>query len=297
MKKILLSSLVFLPVSILLTSWTALAATPKAHPPLKVMSFNIRYGAADDGENSWPHRRDLVLETIQVFDPDLLGLQEVLDFQAEFLKANLPEYEFHGVGREDGATKGEFVPLMYRRDRFEWLDAGHFWLSETPEMPGSKSWDSSLPRMLSWVALRDRQGSDGVFVFANVHFDHRGKEARKESARLMRQRADEIDGQFPVIITGDFNTTEDLEPYAILVEARESDGGKLVDTYRANHALRSPFESSSCRWIGRREGSRIDWILHSPQFKTLKASINYTQDEGRYPSDHYPVEAVIRLKP
>jgi endonuclease/exonuclease/phosphatase family metal-dependent hydrolase len=297
MKKLLLGSLVFLPVSILFMSWTALAAAPKAHPPLKVMSFNIRYGAADDGENSWSHRRDLVRETIRVFNPDLLGLQEVLEFQAEFLQENLREYEFHGVGREDGTTKGEFVPVMYKRDRFERLDAGHFWLSETPEIPGSKSWDSSLPRMLSWVALRDRRSSHDAFVFANVHFDHRGKEARKESARLMRQRADEIEGQYPVIITGDFNTTEDLQPYAILVQARESNGEKLVDTYRGVHPVRSRFESTSSRWTGRREGSRIDWILHSSEFKTLKASINYTQDEGRYPSDHYPVEAVIRLRP
>ncbi|MCL4177599.1 MAG: endonuclease/exonuclease/phosphatase family protein [Verrucomicrobia bacterium] len=198
------------------------------NPPLKVMSFNIRYGAADDGTNSWPHRRYLILETIRTFDPDLLGMQEVLASQADYLKDNLPDYAFHGVGREDGVAQGEFVPVLYKRDRFEWVDAGHFWLSETPDVPGSKSWDSSLPRMVSWA-----QGFSGK---------------------------------------------------------------PLIDTYRVIHPERSPDESSTSRWTGVRQGRRIDWILHSADFTTLNAAINYTQELGRYPSDHYPVAGVLRLK-
>jgi len=279
--------------SLLLTAARADGESP--NPPIKVMSFNIRYGAADDGTNSWSYRREFVVETIRTFNPDLLGLQEVLEFQAEFLRTNLTDYAFHGVGREDGVRKGEFVPLMYRRDRFEPLDDGHFWLSTTPEIPGSKSWDSSLPRMLSWVALRDRHGDDRPFVFANVHFDHRGTEARKESAQLIRQRAEEVLDQYPVILTGDFNTTEDDAPYAILVQAQGSTGVPLIDTYRFIHPDRSPLEASFSAWTGVRNGSRIDWILHSPQFTTLNANINTTRDQGRYPSDHYPVEAVLRF--
>ncbi|HAV64022.1 MAG TPA: hypothetical protein DCY13_16855 [Verrucomicrobiales bacterium] len=265
-------------------------------PLLKVMSFNIRYGAANDGTNSWPERKDLVLETIRAFDPDLLGLQEVLGFQADFLKEKLKDFGFHGVGREDGKEKGEYVPLMYRKSRFTLEDAGHFWLSETPDVAGSKSWDSSLPRMLSWVALRDRK-NDRVIVFANVHFDHRGPQARLESAKLMRTRWEEFQhDNMPLIITGDFNTDEDKAPYAALVNAEGFSGTKLVDSYRVTHPQRSPNEESFGAWTGVREGSRIDWILHSPDLVTRQSVINYTQDNGRYPSDHYPVEAVLRYR-
>ncbi|MGB1520769.1 MAG: hypothetical protein ACPHDL_11630, partial [Limisphaerales bacterium] len=159
-----------------LWAWFLLTATFALHAadrqaPVKVMSFNIRYGAANDGENSWKHRDYLVLETIQNARPDLIGYQEVLKFQAEFLRKNLKGYGFHGVGRDDGQEKGEYVPLMWRQERFELLDSGHFWLSETPEIPGSVSWDSSLTRMLSWVLLKETSPSGREFIFANTHFD------------------------------------------------------------------------------------------------------------------------------
>ena len=282
--------LLLLLTSCLLASASHLQAADT--PLLKVMSFNIRYGAANDGTNSWPQRKDLVLDTIKVFDPDLLGLQEVLGFQADFLKENLKGYAFHGVGREDGREKGEYVPLMYKTSRFALEDSGHFWFSETPEVAGSKSWDSSLPRMLSWVALRDLK-NDRVIVFANVHFDHRGPVARLESAKLMRTRWEEFQGEYPLIITGDFNTDEDKAPYAALVNAQGFSGTTLIDSYRVTHPERSPNEQSFGNWKGIREGTRIDWILHSPDLVTRSSVIDYTQDNGRYPSDHYPVEAVF----
>jgi endonuclease/exonuclease/phosphatase family metal-dependent hydrolase len=185
---------------------------------------------------------------------------------------------------------------MYRTDRFEQLDSGHFWLSETPDVPGSKSWDSSLPRMLSWVVLQDRRAPQRPFVFANVHFDHRGLQARLESARLLRQRAADLQEQFPIVLTGDFNTTEDDPPYAVLVGGQGFGNLPFVDAYRVIHPERSPHEASFSNWTGVRQGSRIDWIVHTPHFHTLNATINYTQEGGRYPSDHYPVEAVVRLK-
>ncbi|MBN2507937.1 MAG: endonuclease/exonuclease/phosphatase family protein [Verrucomicrobia bacterium] len=273
----------------------AVSEAAAAEPPLKVMSFNIRYGTAKDGTNEWRQRRDLVVQTIQDFGPDLLGLQEVLNFQADYLQAQLPGYAFHGVGREDGAAKGEFVPLMYRRDRFALEDSGHFWLSETPDVPGSISWDSSLTRMVSWVRLRDPQGGAGSFIFANAHFDHRGAQARTESARLIRRRAEAVAPEFPVVLCGDFNTTEDGKPYAILVRGEEMSGQKAVDCHRAASPERSPDEATYHGWTGRRAGSRIDWIITSPQFDVLKAAINHASDRGRYPSDHFPVQAVLRL--
>lgn len=265
--------------------------------PIKVMSFNIRYGAARDGENHWKNRSYLVAETIKMFDPDLLGAQEVLKFQATFLQQVLPNYGFHGVGREDGSENGEYVPVMYKRDRFKAIDSGHFWLSETPEVAGSKSWDSSLPRMVSWVQLKDLNNEGASFVFLNTHFDHRGKSARLESARLIRQRAEEIMGKsLPFIITGDFNTTEDGQPYDALVTGSEGNKIPIIDSFRQANQERNPDESSSSRWTGNRKGTRIDWVLHSGEFKTLQSVINYTNEDGRYPSDHYPVQAILRLK-
>jgi endonuclease/exonuclease/phosphatase family metal-dependent hydrolase len=184
---------------------------------------------------------------------------------------------------------------MYREDRFELLDSGHFWLSETPEIAGSVSWDSSLTRMLSWVALRDRR--DGAeLVFANVHFDHRGQQARLESARLIRRNAAKVPYGFPIILTGDFNTTEDDAPYAALVKGEGFGGNAWVDTYRVIQPERSENEASFSGWRATRKGSRIDWIVTTPDVKTLDARINYTQEDGRNPSDHYPVEAILRLK-
>lgn len=261
-------------------------------PAIRVMSFNIRFGAADDGKNGWEHRRYLVLETIQMFGPDLLGAQEALGFQAEFLRKNFEGYGFHGVGRDDGKAKGEMVPVFYRLDRFELLDAGHFWLSETPKLAGSRGWDASLPRMVSWVILRDRKGRGRRFVFANTHFDHRGSRARLESAKLIGRWAESV--EMPIILAGDFNAGEGSAPYNVL--ARANGLAVFVDSYRAVHSEKSPREGTFSGWIGHREGSRIDWILHSAEFLTLNASINYMNEEGRYPSDHYPVQAILRRR-
>lgn len=265
---------------------------------LKVMSFNIRYGAADDGDNSWKYRDHLVIETIVTFDPDLLGTQEVLEFQAEFLKSNLKGYGFHGVGRDDGMTRGEYSPVMYKKDRFDLVDSGFFWLSEEPDKPGSQSWDAALPRMVSWVLLADKQNENREFVFANTHWDHRGAKARLESARLMRQISEEevLNQSVPLIICGDFNTTEERDPYKALVLGEGYSGIPLIDTYRVIHPVKKDDEATFGGWNGKRQGRRIDWILHSSDFKTLNAAINYTRDDGRYPSDHYPVEAVLRFR-
>ena len=271
----------------------ALPAT--ATDSLKVMSFNIRYGAAKDGINKWENRKNLVLDTIKDSNPDLLGLQEVLGFQADFLKKNLTGYAFHGVGREDGKEKGEYVPLMYKTKRFVLERSGHFWFSETPDKPGSKSWDSSLPRMLSWVALRDLKNEE-IFIFANAHYDHRGKVARLESAKLMRKQWESVEGDVPLVITGDFNTTEDGKPYAVLVNGPDDASAKLIDSYRVIHPNRQPDEASFGGFKGVRKGSRIDWILHSEKFTTRNATINYSQENGRYPSDHYPIEALLHYR-
>ncbi|MCP5522410.1 MAG: endonuclease/exonuclease/phosphatase family protein [Verrucomicrobiales bacterium] len=267
----------------------------EALPPLRVMSFNIRYGAASDGDNSWTRRRDLVVKTIRDTNPDLLGMQEVLVFQADFVKRGLPEYAFHGVGRDDGKEAGEFSPVMWRKDRFELLDSGHFWLSETPEIPGSMGWDTSITRMVSWVALRDLRAGGRELVYANTHFDHRGPQARLESAKLIQRKAGDVPPGMPIILTGDFNTTEDDPPYAVLVKgAGETGGVRFHDSYRVVHPERSPDEVSFNGWKPVVKGSRIDWVLYTDGFTTVEAHINRVRENGRVPSDHYPVDALLR---
>ncbi|MGC8743316.1 MAG: endonuclease/exonuclease/phosphatase family protein [Verrucomicrobiia bacterium] len=261
-----------------------------ATEPIKVMSFNIRYGDAKDGTNGWQFRKELVLQTIKVFDPDLLGMQEVLYYQGEYLRTNLPAYGFYGVGREDGVRKGEFAPVLYKTNRFEAIKTGHFWLSETPEVAGSKSWDSSLPRICTYVLLKDKVANRTI-LYANTHLDHIGKVARAESAKLIRKKFAEFEEKYPVILTGDFNATEDTDTYKNLIE---SGNKKWIDSFRVIHFVKTPYEASFHGWKGGWSGERIDWILHTPDLTTVNSMIDYTSDEGRHPSDHYPVEAVIR---
>ena len=271
------------------------ALTPR--PVVKVMTFNIRYGLANDGTNSWPYRAHLVVETVRAFDPDLIGMQEVLLFQANWLRQQLPEYAFHGAGREDGKLRGEMVPIFYKTNRFALVRSGHFWLSETPEVPGSKSWDSSLPRMVSWVILRDLQ-TGTRFLYMNTHFDHRGPVARAASARLIRQWVKTHAPDLPILITGDFNSTEDDEPYQILVLGRglPQKASRWIDAYRIIHPTPTGWEATYHGWKGVQKGKRIDWIIHSPDFVPLEAQILHFQDSGHYPSDHYPVFAVLRYR-
>jgi endonuclease/exonuclease/phosphatase family metal-dependent hydrolase len=283
----------------------ALALTlPFATPPpppkgsdtgrdVRVMSFNIRYGSADDGPNAWPHRKDFLLETIRAFGPDLLGTQETLAGQRDDLAAALTDYGLLAAGRDDGREAGEMMALFYRKARFEKLDGGHFWLSETPDTPGSKSWDSSLPRMVTWVKLRDRTDPDGppVFFF-NTHFDHRGPEARRQSAKLIRQKIVSLAAGGRVVLTGDFNSAEGSDPYNLLFGPGAP---ALRDAYRVAHPERAPGEGTFTNFrAGSTRGGRIDWIGVSPGWEVREASIDRTARNGRTPSDHYPVTAILR---
>ena len=258
---------------------------------VRVISFNIRYGTAKDGDNHWDRRKERVIESIEAFSPDLLGTQETLGFQRDYLAENLPGYEVLGVGRDDGGDKGEMMALYFRKDRFEKLDSGHFWLSETPDKVGSKSWDSSLPRMATWVKLRDKQAAAAQpILFINTHFDHIGKQARLESARLVRRKAEELGKGSSVIITGDFNAGEDSDPYQALF----GDDSPLFDSYRKAHPERTEDEGTFSGFKAtNRSGARIDWIGVSRDWKVVEAQIDRTEHEGRTPSDHYPVTALL----
>jgi len=190
------------------------------------MTFNIRYDNPGDGVNAWPKRRAFVADLIRKHDPDLLGLQEVLVIQRDQLLADLPAYEVIGVGRDDGDCKGEFSPALFRRTRFSLVDKGWFWLSETPDKPGSMGWDAACPRIATWVRLRD-ETTQRELLMLNTHFDHKGATARTESAvriaRFLKPRSDKT-----VVVTGDFNCGPDSKAYSLLIGA----GPALRDAFK-----------------------------------------------------------------
>lgn len=288
------------PAALLSLMATILLAVPPGRAaPIRVMTFNIRYGTAPDGENAWTNRRDFLVDTIRAFDPDLLGTQETLDFQRDVLAAALPDHEAFGAGREDGGDRGEMCAVFVRRSRFERLAGGHFWLSETPDVPGSRSWDSALPRMVTWVKLRDRRSPDAPPVlFCNTHFDHRGARARLESARRLREFVEREGGGLRVVVTGDFNAGEDDPPHEALFGSTEAGPSPLQDAYRLAHPVRQPDEGT---FNGFRAdavaGPRIDWIGVSRGARVREAAIVRTARDGRVPSDHFPVTAVVEFDP
>ncbi len=282
-------------VLLVLCSWlSGLALHAAEEHDVRVMSFNIRYGTARDGENAWDARKEFVVETIRAFAPDLLGTQETLGFQRDFLAEHLPDYDLLGVGRDDGKDRGEMMALYYRKARFEKLAGGHFWLSETPDVAGSKSWDSSLPRMVTWVTLRDRQQPARSLTFLNTHFDHQGPQARLNSAKLIRQRILEFGPATDIVLTGDFNAGENSEPYQALFGAIEGKPAPVVDSFRQVHATRGAAEGTFSGFrAASTEGPRIDWIGVSPGWRIKGAAIDRTERDGRTPSDHFPVTAIL----
>ncbi len=265
---------------------------------VRVMSYNIRYGTAADGDNHWDKRKEFLIETIKAFDPDLLGTQETLGFQRDYLAEKLSGYDVLGVGRDDGKEKGEMAALYFKRSRFEKLDGGHFWLSETPDQPGSISWDSALTRMVTWVKLRDRQQPKAKpLAYFNTHFDHRGVQARLESARLLRRRVAELSKNCSVIVTGDFNAGEGSDPYKALFDPSDGQPSPLRDTYRIAHPTRAPNEGTFSGFkVEATGGPRIDWIGVSAEWEVIKAAIDRTMREGRTPSDHFPMTGILRLR-
>ena len=262
---------------------------------IRVMSFNVRNGLAKDGPNHWDKRKDLLVRMIRESAADIIGTQETYPFQADFLRQQLKKYRYVGRSRDD--ADGEQCGILYADARFNKLDEGHFWLSETPDNPGSKSWDSDLPRMATWVKLSDKQ-HPREFVLINTHFDHRGREARRESAQIIHAYATRFAAHTPVIVTGDFNASVESVPYQTLTAKNQ--GVQLRDTFHAKHPIRAGAAKHTGTFNGFRgktEGPRIDWILTSPAFSIRDAMILRFEQDGRYPSDHFPVTATLEYRP
>ena len=248
--------------------------------PIKVMTYNIRYDNPGDGINQWSNRKEKVFALIRKYDPAVLGVQEALHHQLEDITRALPEYAFVGVGRDDGKQKGEFSALLFKKEKFEMLAENTFWLSETPEVPGSKDWDAAITRVATWARLRHRD-SGNEFLVINTHFDHIGKVARKESAMLLKSRAEILAKDAPVIITGDFNCTREDAPYQVMMERT---GLLLNDPSPADPP------GTFCNFgVGAMTCQPIDYIFPSKEWKVDTYQVISDNDGKNYPSDHLPV--------
>jgi len=253
---------------------------------LQVMTFNLKY-ASESGENKWSERREVLKNAIANEDPDLIGTQEGLYGQLKDIESDLPQYRWIGLGRA-GGSKEEFMAVFYRHDRFEPLAFDHFWLSDTPDVIGSRTWGNSNRRMVTWVLFRDKK-SGAEFYHWNTHFDHEVQAARENSADLLLARIGAREPVRPVVVTGDFNAVQANAVHAKLVSAA-SGPARLSDAWEIAEARDGEGVSTFNGWKGPDDRDRrIDWILVSPEFACTHARVVTYQEKGQFPSDHFPV--------
>lgn len=270
-----------LPLLLLLTPFAF------AQVDFNVATYNLRYDNPKDGKNVWTARRDAMRALVRYHGFDLWGTQEGLENQLADLDT-LNEYARVGVGRDDGKQAGEHSAIFYRRERFALEDHGDFWLSSTPDKP-SMGWDARCcKRLVTWAKLRDKP-SGQVFVVLNAHFDHEGVVARRESARLLVERSRALAGKLPLIVLGDFNSTPDSEVVTTISAAlRDARAISQTPAY-------GPLETFNDFDISKPAQERIDYVFLSPQWQVLRYAVLTDSVGARYPSDHFPVVARLRL--
>lgn len=261
---------------------------------LNVMTFNIRLDVPSDSLNSWQYRKDNAAEMVRMNDVDILGMQEVLLNQMNDLKERLPQYTAIGVGREDGADKGEFSPIFYKKDRFSAIESGTFWVSETPEVAGSKGWDASYIRVATWAILKEKATGKEIFAI-NTHLDNDGLIARKEGGNLLLKKAEELGKGLPIVLTGDFNDTPQSEAIK-----------NITDASKTNHLLDSKtiaLKASGTNWtfhnfgrLAESERPLIDYIFVSKQIKVQDYVVLPDTLNGTFVSDHKPVLSKITIE-
>lgn len=255
---------------------------------INVASYNLRYNTPNDGVNAWPNRKENVKGLIRFHEFDIFGVQEALIGQLKDV-AELTEYTFYGKGRDDGKEGGEHSAIFYKKDRFKALQSGDFWLSETPDKPG-KGWDATCcNRIASWVKFQDLL-SKKEFYFFNVHFDHQGVEARRQSGHLMVKKISEIAGKSTVILTGDFNSTPDTEQIKT-IQGLLNDSHEI--TKQPPYGPQGTFNSFK---FDAPMDKRIDYIFVSKNIDVLKYGVLTDAREQRYPSDHQPVLIKIEIR-
>lgn len=269
---------------VLLFSTAAIAQ--KKETPINVITYNIRYNNPGDGLNAWPNRKDNVKALVKFHDTDILCVQEALAEQFDALSENT-NFDFVGVGRDDGKRKGEFSAIFFDKTRFVKKDGGTFWLSETPDVP-SKGWDAVLPRICSWVKLYDKLNKKEFIVF-NTHYDHVGVKARIESAKLIKQKIQEIAPRLPVIYTGDLNVTPETDAIATIKSFLQD--AKEITT-EAPYGPAGTFNNFD---FNNELKNRIDYVFVNKGFKVQKFAVLSDSKDKRYFSDHLPVFVRLRF--
>lgn len=261
-----------------------LLAACSAPAPLKVMSYNIRFGTADDGVYSWPCRQDAAVAMIEDQHPAVFGVQEGLRFQLDFIAEKCPEYQYVGVGREDGEARGEHMAVFYDTTRVDLKDWGTYWLSETPDEP-SKGWDAACKRTATWTLLYDKK-TDKHFYFVDTHLDHVGEVAREKGLALVVERIGAMNPEnYPMILLGDFNVFPE-DPCLAGLRAVMTDAREVAPVTSAE---------STYHGYGTVEKAPIDYIFYSG-FSGCEEFARVTKPylECPYVSDHYPVTAVLK---
>lgn len=254
--------------------------------PLSVGSWNVRWDNPDDGEHRWERRRERLAARLRDWAPDVLGLQEPYHHQLDYLRQALPDYDAVGVGRDDGAAAGEFCPILYRRERFQPVETGTFWLAEESERPGSLAWGARHPRICTWVHLVERD-ADTAFSVYNVHLDHEAQAARENGIALLLERIRQRTAAGPVIVLGDFNAEPD-NPAVLRLQESELPPLK--------NALAAVPDGTFHGFTGEASHGPIDYIFHSPEWQVLSAQVRQGDGTRPFPSDHFPVSAVLQRK-
>ena len=272
-------------IMILCACLLCLPATAQKKKEIRVATYNLRYDNPGDGVNAWPSRKENVKALIRYHDFDIFGTQEGLVNQLNDL-CEMPEYAYFGAGRNDGKDGGEHSAIFYKTERFKLLESGNFWLSETPDTP-RKGWDATCcNRICSWAKFKDAN-TKKVFYFFNVHFDHQGVVARRESGKLMIQKIKEIAGNAPVIFTGDLNSTPETEQVQTIQTL-------LNDSYQVTAMPPyGPAGTFNGFHFDAPLKERIDYIFVNKSFKVLKYAVLTDAKDQRYPSDHLPVVADV----
>ena len=278
----LLLSLCAVPVPALLPS----QAAPQA-APLTVMTFNIRYGTASDGDNRWTARREQLFALLREQRADVVGLHEALHGQIEEILQAVPGYAYVGVGRSDGRQAGEYAAILYRTARLQARRSDTFWFSDTPGVVKSASWGNQIERICTWAYFEDREGP--AFYVYNVHLDHQSQPSRERSVALLLARIAARDPKAPAVVTGDFNAGEG-NPAAVAMRAA------FADSFRVRHPDARDAGTFNGFTYGQTTGEKIDFVFVEPGVEVVDAAIVRTSRDGRYPSDHFPVTARLRLR-
>ena len=263
------------------------ACTQKDDPAIDVMTLNIRYDNPIDSANAWPHRAVIVAGFINGQIPDLLGMQEVLWHQFTYLDSALAGYRSVVAGRDDGIRGGEACPVFYRLGRFDNLASGTFWLSATPEVPGSVGWGAALTRVVTWVRLYDKTAQD-TLLYLNTHFDHISDSARLMSSGVLLERVKELAGDNDFIITGDFNNRPESPAIQRMIE-----GGYAVDSYDISATPPTGESYTFNGWSDDPREGRIDYIFVRNGMKVMSHETHRIIEDGVFISDHWPVTARI----